>query len=138
MITLDISKSIKLVSENLIKLVSSIGGLTENCINGRNTLFISSGENFKNDWIIFKSEIKRNLEKLNIAVKAKEINDNVKMHIVTKALNENLITLVKPIENGLITKIKGIMSKLAKTELEDIIVNLKGENFFNLSRNPLD
>ena len=138
MITLDISKSIKQVSENLIKLVSSIGGLAENCINGRNTLFISSGENFKTDWIIFKSEIKKNLENLNIAVKAKEINENGKMDIVTEALNENLIALVKTMENSLTTKIKGFMSKLAKTELEDIMANLKGENFFNLSGNPID
>ena len=27
---------------------------------------------------------------------------------------------------------------MAKNELEDIIVNLKGENFFNLSGNPID
>ncbi len=49
MITLDMSKSIKLVSENLIKLVSSIGGLAENCIHGRNTLFISIADSRCNE-----------------------------------------------------------------------------------------
>ena len=90
MVTQDIGISIKLVSEKLIELVTKIGYLAVKCIYGMTTLFISSGDKFEVNWIIFKLEITTKLKKLYIENNVKKITGNAKMHIVTKKLNENI------------------------------------------------
>ena len=72
------------------------------CIYGTNTLFISAGDKFEVNWIIFKLEITRKLKKLDIENNVKKITGNAKMHIVTNKLNEN-IKHKNRTEEGLLT-----------------------------------
>ena len=138
MISIDVGYSNKLISEELILLITRMGKYVQKWINGTETLMISSGENFEVRWINFKHEMKQNLNKLDILNRTRYITANGMMNIVKEKLNENLPRLMDPMHNILKQKIKGMMNFMAKTEMDIIFKNLRRENVFNLSGKPID
>ena len=53
-------------------------------------------------------------------------------------LHDNFSRILIPTNNTLKQKVHDMMNYMTKTELDLILENLKGENFFNLSESPID
>jgi len=129
---------IKLLNENLMKLVINTEKSVKALVEGKEKIVVSSGVNFKLNWEIIKMKMTEKLNELNIEAQTKRLIENGRMDILKELLSTNLAKIIKPINITLTQKIKCMMGNLAKTELELVLKNLRGENFFNLSGQPIE
>lgn len=129
---------IKLLNENLMKLVINTEKSVKALVEGNEKIVVSSGVNFKLNWEIIKMKMTEKLNELNIEAQTKRLIENGRMDILKELLSTNLAKRIKPINITLTQKIKCMMGNLSKTELELVLKNLRGENFFNLSGQPIE
>ena len=105
---------------------------------GSDKIVISSGENFAKDWEKFKAEIIKRLGEINVNRSVQRIIQNGNIEMGKEFLHGNFSRIMIPTNNTLKQKVHDMMNYMAKTELDLILENLKGENFFNLSESPID
>ena len=137
-VTIEIGKTIKKTGEKISKMLVNIEKTAKNLIVGSDKIVISSGENFEKDWVKFKAEIVKRLEEINVNRSVKRIIQNGKNEMGKEFLHGNFAKIMIPTNNTLKQKVHSMMNYMAKTELDLILENLKGENFFNLSESPID
>ena len=122
----------------MAKMVFAIEQTAKNLITGTDKIVISSGKNFLQDWEKFKKEIGKKLEEINVKKSAVLIIKNNTKGDVNGILHDKFSQIMKPINKTLKQKVHNMMNYMARTELNQILENLKGENFFNLSGSPID
>ena len=129
---------IKVACKKVTNLVDDIRQSATELIMGSEKIVISSGKNFDKEWIRFRKELVKKLNHLNIKKKTENLILNSKLNGLEEVLNNNFSKMFKIVECSMRQKIMHMMGLMAKSELEQILINLRGENFFNLSGNPID
>ena len=129
---------IKVVFKKVVNLVDNIEQCAKELIMGSEKIVISSGKNIDREWIRFKKELVEKLNKIDIKKRTENVIINGKMNGLKDVLNQKFSKMFTTLESTMKQKIMNIMGLMAKSELDQISINLRGENFFNLSGNPID
>ena len=124
--------------KKVVNLVDNIEQCAKELIMGSEKIVISSGKNIDREWIRFKKELVEKLNKIDIKKRTENVIINGKMNGLKDVLNQKFSKMFTTLESTMKQKIMNIMGLMAKSELDQISINLRGENFFNLSGNPID
>ena len=121
------------LGKQLVGLCNSIKNYVKDLLVDNKTFSISSGKDFNKNWKIFKTNIRNELSQLNIKSKSLKLIEDITNGSLKNNFNQNLGRITKNLEIQIWDNIKCIMGELATKEMENIIKDLKGESFFNLS-----
>ena len=125
------------LGQKLILVCNSIKRHAKNLLVGNKTFTISSGSDFNRNWKTFKTNIKNELSNLNIKKQTLNLIENIPSPSLNTRFGQNIDKITKKIEYQIWANIKCIMGELATKEMENIIKDLKGESFFNLSSDTM-
>ena len=126
------------LGQKLILVCNSIKLYVKELLVANRTLTISSGTDFHTNWKIFKTNVKNELSNLNIKRQTLKLIKTIPSPLLKNNFNQNIDRIAKKIEYQIWDSIKCIMGELATKEMENIIEDVKGESFFNLSSGTME
>ena len=132
-VDINLGKIIKKVSTVLQNQVEKVYVTAENLINGNDSIKISSGVKFEQDWVVFKRNVRIQLQGLNLFSQISSFLRKMKESSVKQILRRNESKLVQKLNNWIMGKLEKLFSKMAEYKGLEIVKNLRKENFFNMS-----
>ena len=120
------------------RIVNNIYKTAEELIIGNNSIKISSGVDFEQDWIVFKTKIREKLRVLNLERSLSNLTRNGNENVIINRVKEQETKLLQKLYNRLKRKLEQLLTRVAENESVKIIENLGKENFFNMSEKQVN
>ena len=114
------------------RIINNVYKTAEELITGNNSIKISSGIDFEQDWVVFKTKIREKLRVLNLELSLSSLTRNGNENVIKNLVKEQEPKLLQNLYKRLKKRLEQLLTKVAENESIKIIGNLEKENFFNM------
>ena len=120
------------------RIINNVYKTAEELITGNNSIKISSGIDFEQDWVVFKTKIREKLRVLNLELSLSSLTRNGNENVIKNLVKEQEPKLLQNLYKRLKKRLEQLLTKVAENESIKIIGNLEKENFFNMSEKQVN
>ena len=103
------------------RIINNVYKTAEELITGNNSIKISSGIDFEQDWVVFKTKIREKLRVLNLERSLSSLTRNGNENVIKNLVKEQEPKLLQNLYKRLKKRLEQLLTKVAENESIKII-----------------